>query len=109
MILVIGGAFQGKTEYVRENFGDSKKVINHYHLKVKEQLHEGKDPLKEAEALLMENKDCVIISDEIGYGLVPVDAFERQYREAAGRVNCYLAKRAEQVVRVVCGIGTRIA
>ncbi|MBO5055359.1 MAG: bifunctional adenosylcobinamide kinase/adenosylcobinamide-phosphate guanylyltransferase [Lachnospiraceae bacterium] len=109
MILVIGGAFQGKTEYVRENFGESKRVINHYHLKVKEELKEGKDPLKEAEALLAETEDCVIISDEIGYGLVPVDAFERQYREAAGRVNCFLAKRAEQVIRVVCGIGTRIA
>lgn len=109
MILVIGGAFQGKTEYAEENFGERKRVINHYHLKVKEQLKEGKDPLKEAEKLFMEKEDCVIISDEIGYGLVPVDAFERQYREAVGRVNCYLAKRAEQVIRVVCGIGTRIA
>lgn len=109
MILVIGGAFQGKTEYVRENFGESITVIHHYHLKVKEELIEGRDPLKEAEALLAKAEDCVIISDEIGYGLVPVDAFERQYREAVGRVNCFLAKRAEQVIRVVCGIGTRIA
>lgn len=109
MILVTGGAFQGKTEYVRETFGESITVINRYHLKVKEQLKEGKDPLKEAEALLAKEEDCVIISDEIGYGLVPVDAFERQYREAAGRVNCFLAKRAKQVIRVVCGIGTRIA
>ena len=50
----------------------------------------------------------VIISDEIGYGLVPVDVFEREYREKSGRVNCYLAEKADQVIRVVCGIGSRI-
>lgn len=108
MILIIGGAWQGKTEYAKAAFGENAVMINHYHLRVKEQLKEGKEPLMEAQKLLEENEECIIISDEIGYGLVPVDAFEREYREMAGRVNCYLAKKAEQVIRVVCGIGERI-
>lgn len=107
MILIIGGACQGKTEYAKVQFG-GKEIINHYHLKVKEQLKGGKDPLAEAEKLLAEKEKCVIISNEVGYGLVPVDAFEREYREMSGRVNCYLAGKAQQVIRVVCGIGTRI-
>lgn len=106
MILIVGGAFQGKTEYAEKNFGDSYVIENHYHIKVREQLKKGLNPLEEAKKLTDNN--IVIVSDEIGYGLVPVDAFEREYREINGRVNCFFAEKAEQVIRVVCGIGTRI-
>lgn len=110
MILVIGGAFQGKTAYVQNRFGDTVTVINNYQERIRSQLQEGLEPLAEAEELLRERQgqQLVLISDEVGYGLVPVDAFERKWREAVGRVNCYLAQRAEEVVRVVCGIETRI-
>lgn len=54
------------------------------------------------------NPGIVLLCDEIGYGLVPVDAFERQYRELTGRICTRLAEQAEQVERVVCGIGTRL-
>lgn len=108
MILIIGGAYQGKGAYAQEHFADSHTILNRYHLNVKEQLQSGLDPLSEAEKLLSGDENLVIISDEIGYGLVPVDAFERRYREQCGRVNCYFAKRAQQVIRVICGIGERL-
>lgn len=108
MILIVGGAYQGKTAYAGEHFGEGYRIENQYHLRVKEQLKAGLDPMAEAEKLLQESDRLVIISDETGYGLVPVDAFEREWREKSGRVNCYLAERAEQVIRIVCGIGTRI-
>ena len=41
---------------------------------------------------------------EQGCGVVPVDARERCLREAAGRLGCELAARAEVVVRMTCGI-----
>ena len=31
------------------------------------------------------NKDTIVIADEIGNGIVPLDAFEREYREQTGR------------------------
>lgn len=105
MVLIIGGACQGKTAYAREQFG-GYTLIDDYHLKVKEQLKAGLDPLEEAQKLTEE--ELVVISNEIGCGLVPVDAFEREYREQSGRVNCYFAGKAQQVIRVICGIGTRI-
>jgi adenosylcobinamide kinase/adenosylcobinamide-phosphate guanylyltransferase len=108
MILIIGGAYQGKTEYAQEAFGAEHEIVNQYHEVVRRQLLDGENPEKQAERLLGEKKDIVIISDEVGYGLVPVDSFERAYREAVGRVNCFFAKQAEQVIRVVCGVGTRI-
>lgn len=108
MILIIGGACQGKTTYAKEHFEKEYAIIDEYHLKVREQLKAEKDPLKEAKKLIMERDDCVIISNEVGYGLVPIDAFEREYREAVGRVNCYLAGKASRVIRITCGIGTSI-
>ena len=46
--------------------------------------------------------------DEIGNGIVPLDAFEREYREQTGRAEILLAKKADEVVRVICGIGQKI-
>ena len=108
MIFIVGGAYQGKTEYARLNYGTDYRIINGYHLKVRQQLEQGDDPLEEVKKILAESEKLVIISDDIGCGLVPVDAFERRYREASGRVNCYLAKEAEQVIRMVCGVPARI-
>jgi adenosyl cobinamide kinase/adenosyl cobinamide phosphate guanylyltransferase len=45
-----------------------------------------------------------VIATEVGSGVVPVDKEERAAREAAGRLTCLLAQRADTVVRVFCGI-----
>lgn len=133
MILVIGGAYQGKEEYVRnllreESAGMRKageyEIVNAYHLKIKEQMKAGEEPLEAARALLEavegktspddaeechgSGKTLVVICDEVGCGVVPMDAFERAWREKVGRVCCYFAKEAAQVIRVVCGVGSRI-
>ena len=55
-----------------------------------------------------ENPDTIVIADEIGNGIVPLDAFEREYREQTGRAEILLAKKADEVVRVICGIGQKI-
>ena len=50
----------------------------------------------------------MIICDEIGNGIVPLDAFEREYREHTGRILIELAGKADEVVRIICGIQQRI-
>lgn len=59
-------------------------------------------------ALMRENPDRILVTDEIGYGIVPVDAFERRYREETGRICCQAAREAAEVWRVCCGMGQRI-
>lgn len=122
MILVIGGAYQGKEAYVQnqllreESLSETEYVIvNAYHLKIREQMKADEEPLEAAKALLkavegqpQSGKTLVVICDEVGCGVVPMDAFERAWREKVGRVCCYFAKEAEQVIRVVCGMGNRI-
>ena len=46
----------------------------------------------------------IVIAAETGGGVVPVDPRERAAREAAGRLACLLARRADTVVRVYCGL-----
>ena len=71
----------------------------------KRKIKEG-EPIDDlAEELIRKNPELILITDEIGYGIVPVDRMEREYREQTGRVCTRLAAYSEKVYRVMCGIG----
>lgn len=132
MKLVIGGYAQGKLGYVLSKYHlkehqvwdgvlpdndalsekgilpDEQVVINHFHQWVKESMSGERCPEEELLSFLGHCKHCIIICDEVGNGIVPVDAFERDYRERVGRLLIALAKKAEEVERVICGIGQKI-
>jgi adenosyl cobinamide kinase/adenosyl cobinamide phosphate guanylyltransferase len=122
MRLITGGAYQGKTEYAMNIAGISKdklidgadcnwmdwnnvNAINHFHLLIKRLLLEHQNVLQIVKEMIKVNPEIVIITNELGCGVVPVDAFDRNYREVTGRICCFLAKEASQVHRVICGIG----
>ena len=46
----------------------------------------------------------VILANEVGNGVIPLEPEVRREREAAGRLTTLLARRAGTVVRMVCGI-----
>lgn len=46
----------------------------------------------------------IIILDEIGGGLIPMDAGDRLWRERCGRLGCRLAELAGRVDRIWCGL-----
>ena len=48
--------------------------------------------------------EVVIVTNEVGQGIVPDNALTRQFREAQGRLNIALAARADLVVQVVAGL-----
>jgi len=50
----------------------------------------------------------IVIGNEIGCGIVPVDGFERQWRDETGWVYQYLGRRSSGVYRVWAGIGTKL-
>lgn len=85
--------------------------FNNMHLLVKQAVKHEIDVIDLWKKILnqfhIHNNWCVIM-DEIGNGIVPIDRFEREYREKAGIFGCYIAGEADEVVRVICGIGNRI-
>lgn len=130
MILIIGGFAQGKLHYVKQRYvhcedgwevavldgtlelptgtGALQVIVNHLHRYIREQLRQGTDPEGMIEYFGREHPDCILICDEIGNGIVPMEVEERIYRERTGRILEQLAAQADEVVRVVCGIGQKI-
>ena len=123
MEMIIGGAFQGKSSLAESKYPDIRwvkgaeadweaisktKGILGFHEYIRKELKEGREVTSLAKDLIQANPNVVIVSDEVGYGVVPIDAFDRKYREAVGRVCTDLASKSKKVIRVVCGIGTVI-
>lgn len=126
MKLIIGGYAQGKLRVACQSVPKKKKIIwdgtlwessvgngeqliiNHFHEWVKTCLKDGTHVENELQRLFQLYPACIIIGDEIGNGIVPIDAFERKYRETYGRILSNIAERAEEVDRVLCGLSQKI-
>lgn len=102
MIFITGPLFAGKREYIRSALGWSEEELARRAVwDVQDQAGEAADLEKLAEQL---SQYEVVIATEVGGGVVPVDPRQRRDREAAGRLGCLLARRADTVVRVCCGL-----
>lgn len=57
-------------------------------------------------AEVIEKTPCpvILVSNEVGAGIVPENALSRLFRDAAGKVNQIIAKACENVLWVVAGI-----
>ncbi|MBQ8562654.1 MAG: bifunctional adenosylcobinamide kinase/adenosylcobinamide-phosphate guanylyltransferase [Firmicutes bacterium] len=129
MILVFGGAYQGKLDYALETFGVAesdvyrcsrdgeldltKKVIYGF----EEFVYWCTENEVEAREVLAGRFDPdaenpysgkILIASDVSQGLVPMDATDRAFREMMGRTLLHLAKEADEVHRVFCGIGQRL-
>ena len=60
--------------------------------------------LRLEEALARRTGAAVLVSNEVGYGIVPDNALARGFRDAQGGLNQRLAARADRVVLVVAGL-----
>ena len=104
----IGGAYQGQEELAREE-NPTAEVFSDFHETVRTAvLAKGQEAGSFAECFCLEHPNAVIVANEVGAGVVPIDPKERAFREAVGRALCAIARQAESVTRCVCGIGIRI-
>ena len=120
MDMIIGGACQGKKALASKKYPDiiwvngreadwdsirTAQGIFDFHEFIRREMQADKDVSELAECLIDCNPDVILVSDEVGYGVVPMDKFDRAYREAVGRICTKLAAYSSEVTRVVCGIG----
>lgn len=123
MILIIGGAYQGKRDYAKKAFhlaeddmftcegtkiDFSHRCIDRLEKFVLACVREGIDP----EGYLRDNQtlwqDSVFICRDIFCGVVPMDPLVRKGRHTTGLVCQYLAGQAAQVSRIFCGLEQRL-
>ena len=124
MELIIGGAFQGKTAYVKENFVISdedifvcekdsapefdKKCIAHIERFSYWCVEHGFEPAEYLFEHAANLQDKIIVSDDISCGVVPINKTERAWREANGRLLIKLSKESKHVTRIFCGLSQRL-
>ena len=112
MILIFGGAYQGKTAFARETFGEDADIRGGLEQFTWECCAEDPGRRREAAEEMRRTKaewqDQILIITDVSQGIVPTDERTRAFREMNGRLMLYLASEAEEVYRVFCGIGKRI-
>lgn len=109
MILIIGGIGAGKRAYAQRFFGLAQEDIAHARIDAAPAVCAAQELVRDEAAPIDDIADAladkrVVICDEVGSGVVPINAEERVWRERAGRLSCELAARARAVVRLVAGV-----
>lgn len=119
MILIIGGAYQGKLDFVKETFGIadadvytcgdgeidfSKRCIYH----VEEFAFGHPDPIGYFQTHREEWRSSILILQDVFCGVVPIGAETRAWRQNTGRLAQYLSREASRVSRIFCGLEQRL-
>lgn len=103
-VYVTGSMASGKREYVLNTLGIPETEAA---FEVQELLRE--KPNMDVAALAEKLSGYQAITQtEVGAGVIPLSASDREWRERAGRLACLLASRANIVVRMVCGVPIRV-
>ena len=121
MILIIGGAYQGKLDYAQATYdlraGDmyqctgseidfSKRCI--YAIEEFVWEYDGEDPRDYFRSHREQWQNSILICRDLSCGVVPMGAENRAWRQKTGRLCQYLAREAEQVIRIFCGLEQRL-
>ena len=119
MILIIGGAYQGKLDFAKEAFGItdedvyfcgdgkidfSKRCV----CKIEDFTFSHPDPVGYFESHRADWLDSILILQDIFCGVVPMGAENRAWRQRTGRLAQYLSREAAQVNRIFCGLEQRL-
>jgi len=123
LILVFGGAYNGKLDFVKDKFNVkedeiftvnddlnsvdidySKKVINEFHKFTYKLSLKNMDATEFVISNIKSFRDKIIICDDISQGIVPMKKEDRIWRENTGRCLQYISNNSKAVYRVFCGI-----
>jgi len=124
LILIFGGAYQGKLRYALERFslGDSdvytcdcdstqtpsgKKIVYEIDKWILALIKNGTDPEESVRGFIADNEGAVVICNDISCGIVPAEPELRKWREAVGRALAEIARKSDEIVRLFCGIPER--
>jgi adenosylcobinamide kinase / adenosylcobinamide-phosphate guanylyltransferase len=95
-----------------ETDGHGARLVDCLTLWLSNLMHAERDWQKEAillsETLSRQNSPVVLVTNEVGLGIVPDNALARRFRDAAGILNQMVARVAEEVEFVVAGLPMRV-
>jgi adenosylcobinamide kinase / adenosylcobinamide-phosphate guanylyltransferase len=87
---------------------DAPCLVDCLTLWVSNLMHQRRNVVEETvaltKALSKRKKPCVLVSNEVGLGIVPDNALARAFRDEAGRLNQHIAAAADRVIFVAAGL-----
>ncbi|MCL2813966.1 MAG: bifunctional adenosylcobinamide kinase/adenosylcobinamide-phosphate guanylyltransferase [Oscillospiraceae bacterium] len=107
MVLIFGGAYQGKLDYAKQTF-ENRDIVEDFDKWILELVKAEADVAEEVRRFIEKNRDAVVICCDISCGVVPIDPILRKWREAVGRALAAIARQSDEVIRMFCGIPTKI-
>lgn len=119
MILIIGGAYQGKLDYAKSAFNISDEDVftcnggeidfsKRCIYKIEEFTCGYPDPIGYFKLHREEWQNSILVLQDIFCGVVPMGAETRAWRQNTGQLAQYLSKEATQVSRIFCGLEQRL-
>ena len=94
--------------YIKDEEDFNFNAAFNIHLAVRNLLERGQDALSLFNLIKNFKNFKVIICDEIGAGVVPLDKFERRWRDETGLLYQALVREAGRVDRVWAGLALRL-
>jgi adenosylcobinamide kinase/adenosylcobinamide-phosphate guanylyltransferase len=95
-----------------ETDGQGARLVDCLTLWLSNLMHAERDWEREAillaEMLARQNSPVVLVTNEVGLGIVPDNALARRFRDAAGILNQMVARVADEVEFVVAGLPMRV-
>ena len=108
MVLIFGGAYQGKLAYAMEHFGADEADILKLDKWILELIGADMNVEEAVQNFIEGNPEAIVVCNDISCGVVPVDPLMRKWREAVGRALAKISQNSSEVIRMFCGIPTRI-
>ena len=123
MILIIGGAYQGKLDYAKAAFSlapediftctgteidFSKPCVYALEEFCYACIQREMDPIAYVQEHREDWQNSILICNDLSSGVVPIDPVQRQWRHVSGQLCQYLAGQARQVSRIFCGLEQRL-
>jgi adenosylcobinamide kinase / adenosylcobinamide-phosphate guanylyltransferase len=95
-----------------ETDGGGARLVDCLTLWLSNLMHAERDWEKEAkllvDALSRQKSPVVLVTNEVGLGIVPDNALARRFRDAAGILNQMVARAADEVEFVIAGLPMRV-
>lgn len=80
----------------------SDNILSHCKAKAKAEAWQEVEAI--TKAALTVSASVIIVSNEVGWGLVPSSPLGRQYRDLLGKANAYIANSSNEVYLLVAGL-----
>ncbi|AZQ67290.1 bifunctional adenosylcobinamide kinase/adenosylcobinamide-phosphate guanylyltransferase [Silicimonas algicola] len=92
--------------------GDGARLVDCLTLWLSNLMEAGQDPVAEGEALARalaaQRAPVILVTNEVGSGIVPDNALGRAFRDAAGELNQMIARASDDVYLAVSGCPLKV-